>query len=247
MMFSKTPGLRGMMTGLPGLLLGLGLALSLPATGSNTPRLPAIDSEQWALQKEIDNIRIYTMDQPDSGFQAFKAVARLDAPIENLMAVMINPESCEEWVLNCTESYAFGTGDFHDRYAYSVNDMPWPVTDRDYVLRIQTRGDAGTGVIFMDLSATPGMRAEYSSRVRVDVSNTLYRFTPAGDQTQMVWVQHTEPNGSLPGWLVNNLLVDIPVKSMQALESVARSEKYQGYQLKWNDNGTLDDVVRASR
>src|SRR5690554_7807058 len=89
------------------------------------------------------------MDHPGSSFQAFKAVAELDAPVENLMAVMINPESCEEWVLNCSESYAFGQGDFHDRYAYSVNDMPWPVTDRDYVLRIRTRGDADTGQVIM--------------------------------------------------------------------------------------------------
>jgi hypothetical protein len=187
------------------------------------------------------------MDQSDSGFQAFKAVADLDVPLENLMAVMINPESCKEWVHNCTESYAFGQGEFHDRYAYSVNDMPWPVTDRDYVLRIRTRGNADTGEVVMDLNAVPGMRAEFNSRVRVDRSDTLYRFTPNGDKTHMVWVQHTEPNGALPGWLVNNLLVDIPVKSLQALEAVAKEDKYQGYQLEWGENGNLQAVIPADR
>ena len=161
------------------------------------------------------------MDQPGSGFQAFKAVAELDAPVENLMAVMINPESCEEWVLNCSESYAFGQGDFHDRYAYSVNDMPWPVTDRDYVLRIRTRGDADTGQVIMDLNATPGMRAEYSSRVRVTYPIPSTSSAP-GRSTHMVWVQHTEPNGSLPGWLVNNLLVDIPSSPCSAGRAASR-------------------------
>ncbi|OJT01156.1 START domain-containing protein [Marinobacter nauticus] len=239
----RAHGFKGIMVGVVSTLI----FLTLPGLASDHPSLPPEDAQEWTLRKEVDNIRIYTMDQSNSGFQAFKAEANLDVPLENLMAVMINPESCKEWVHNCTESYAFGQGDFHDRYAYSVNDMPWPVTDRDYVLRIRTRGNGDTGEVVMDLNAVPGMRAEFNSRVRVDRSDTLYRFTPDGDKTRMVWVQHTEPNGALPGWLVNNLLVDIPVKSLQALEAVAKEDKYQGYQLEWGENGNLQAVVPADQ
>ncbi|MBW0148831.1 START domain-containing protein [Marinobacter arenosus] len=204
--------------------------------------LPAEDADGWSLRKEADSIRVYTIDRDDSSFKAFKAEAVIDAPIENLMAVMMNPQSCVEWVHNCTESYAFGTGDFHDRYAYSVNDMPWPVTDRDYVLRIRTRGDQGSGEIIMDLNATPNQRAEFDTRVRVDRSDTLYRFIPEGSKTRMIWLQHTDPNGSLPGWLVNSLLVDIPVRSLQALERVAGKDRYQNFELVYDETGQLVDV-----
>ncbi|WP_372964815.1 START domain-containing protein [Marinobacter sp.] len=234
-------GVMGTIFRLTGPVLALFVSFSVSA--NNYPPLPAENSEQWALQKEIDNIRIYTMDQQNSGFQAFKAVAELNVPIENLMAVMINPKSCMEWVHNCIESFAFGKGNFHDRYAYSVNNMPWPVTDRDYVLRIRTRGNQQTGEIFMDLNATPGMRTELSSRIRVDRSDTHYHFTPTDNGTRLVWLQHTEPNGALPGWLVNNLVVDIPVKSMQALEAVAQEEKYQGYRIEWSEDGNIKAVV----
>lgn len=207
--------------------------------------LPAEDADGWSLRKEADSIRVYTIDRDDSSFKAFKAEAILDAPIENLMAVMMNPQSCVEWVHNCTESYAFGTGDFHDRFAYSVNDMPWPVTDRDYVLRIRTRGDQGSGEIIMDLNATPNQRAEFDTRVRVDRSDTLYRFIPEGDKTRMIWLQHTDPNGSLPGWLVNSLLVDIPVRSLQALERVAGKDRYQNFELVYDETGQLVDVRQS--
>ncbi len=212
------------------------------ASAAVKAELPAENADGWSLRKEADNIRVYTIDRGNSSFKAFKAEAVLDAPIETLMAVMINPKSCMEWVHNCTESYAFGQGSFHDRYAYSVNDMPWPVTDRDYVLHIRTRGDQATGEIVMDLNATPNQRAEFDNRVRVDRSDTLYRFIPEGDQTRMIWLQHTDPNGALPGWLVNSLLVDIPVRSLQALEQVAAKERYQGYQLIYDDQGALVDV-----
>lgn len=223
------------------------LVLPLSGVAGEPPSLPAEDADDWSLRKQVDNIRIYTMDQTNSSFQAFKAVAELNVPIENLMAVMINPESCKEWVHNCSESFAFGQGDFYERYAYSVNDMPWPVTDRDYVLRIRTHGNADTGSIVMNLNAVPGMRAELNSRVRVDRSDTLYRFTPDGNRTRMIWVQHTEPNGALPGWLVNNLLIDIPVKSIQALEAVAKEDKYQGFRLEWADNGNLKAVTPTAQ
>lgn len=206
--------------------------------------LPAENDNAWTLRKEDGQIRVYTIDQPGSSFKAFKAVGVIDAPIENLMAVMINPGSCVEWVYNCTESRALGEGAFHDRYAYSVNDMPWPVTDRDYVLRIRTRGNQSSGEVVMDLNATPNKLAANEDRVRVDRSDTLYRFTPEGDSTRMVWIQHTDPNGSLPGWLVNSLLVDIPVRSMQALERVANFEKYQGYELIYDEQGELVGVDR---
>ncbi|SFM11293.1 START domain-containing protein [Marinobacter zhejiangensis] len=204
--------------------------------------LPDENAADWSLSTTADNIRIYTIEQPDSSFKAFKAVAIMDVPIENLMAVMIDPTSCTAWVHGCTESYGFGEGSFDDRYAYSVNDMPWPVADRDYVLHIQTDGDRDSGEVVMHLNAVPDHREQFDQYVRVDRSDTLYRFIPEGQQTRMIWLQHTDPNGALPSWLVNSLLVDIPVKSLKNLEQVAQLPRYQNHQLDYNSNGQLTGV-----
>ncbi|EON91507.1 hypothetical protein MARLIPOL_13714 [Marinobacter lipolyticus SM19] len=209
--------------------------------------LPAANADGWTLRKETDNIKVYTIDQDDSSFQAFKAEALMDTSIENLMAVMVNPESCVEWVHNCTKSHAFGDGHFHDRYAYSVNNMPWPVADRDYVLRIRTQGEQNSGEVVMELNAVPDRREAVDGLVRVDRSDTLYRFIPEGDMTRMVWIQHTEPNGAIPGWLVNTLLVDIPVKSMEQLERVTREERYQDHTLVYGEEGKLINVVPSKQ
>jgi len=218
------------------------LALIFPLLAA-AAQLPPEDADSWTLRKETDAIRVYTMDQPNSSFQAFKAVAMLDVPIENLMAVMVNPKSCVEWVHNCSESHAFGEGDFYDRYAYSVNNMPWPVADRDYVLRIRTHGNREDGEIVMDLNAVPQRLDNKEGLVRVDSSDTYYRFVPMGGQTRMIWIQHTDPNGSIPGWLVNSLLVDIPIKSMEQLERVASKTRYQNYELVYDEEGKLTAVV----
>ncbi|WP_227546043.1 START domain-containing protein [Marinobacter fonticola] len=204
------------------------------------------DGADWELRKESDGIRIYTTPLSGSDFEAFKAVAELDVSVSRLMAVMIDPESCTEWVHNCVISKAFGDGDFHDRYAYSVNDMPWPVQDRDYVIRIQTQGNKASGVIVMALNAIPNARDEKDDYVRVDKSDTLYRFEPLNaDQTRLTWIQHTEPNGAIPSWLVNSLVVDIPLKSIRNLESIAQKPRYADYNLVFNPSGALVDVVKS--
>ncbi|MDN6318581.1 MAG: START domain-containing protein [Marinobacter sp.] len=222
------------------------LLVSAMAVGTARAALPAEDSKAWSLREESGETRIYTMDQDDSSFQVFKAETLLDAPIEAVMAVMVDPTSCMEWVLNCSESYGVGKGDFNDRYAYSVSDMPWPVTDRDYVLHIRTKGNQTSGEITMKMSATPGKRAKNSNRVRVDRSSTLYRLIPEGGKTRMIWLQHTDPNGSLPGWLVNTLLVDIPMKSMEELEKLSGLERYQDFKLIYNQDGQLIDVRKPT-
>ncbi|SDX25643.1 START domain-containing protein [Marinobacter mobilis] len=204
--------------------------------------LPNENAAEWSLSKTAGDIRIYTIEQPGSSFKAFKAVALMDVPIENLMAVMIDPTSCVAWVHGCTESYGFGEGTFGDRYAYSVNDMPWPVTDRDYVLHIQTEGNRASGEVVMHLNAVPEHREEFDRYVRVDRSDTVYRFIPEGRQTRMIWLQHTDPNGALPGWLVNSLLVDIPVKSLESLEQVAQRPQYQNHDLIYDPQGQLTGV-----
>ncbi|MBK1872867.1 MULTISPECIES: START domain-containing protein [Marinobacter] len=222
------------------------LLVSAMATTTVSAALPGEDSDVWSLRKESGDIHIYTMRQSDSSFQAFKAEALIDAPIESIMAVMQNPASCMEWLLNCTESYAVGKGNFHERYVYSVNDLPWPVTDRDYVLSVHTQGSKASGEIVMQMSAVPEMRAEVSNRVRVDLSNTRYRLIPENGKTRMIWLQHTDPKGALPGWLVNTLLVDIPVSSLEELERVASKERYQGFSLIYDESGQLVDVRQTS-
>lgn len=223
----------------PGWFLAVSLLSAPPLLQA---ALPAEDAADWSLRKATDNIRVYTIEQPDSDFRAFKAIAVLDVPIQNLMAVMIDPTSCVAWVHGCVESYGFGDGAFHDRYAYSVNDMPWPVTDRDYVLHIVTDGDEASGEVYMNLNAVPDQREEFDDFVRVDRSDTRYRFIPEGDQTRMIWLQHTDPNGALPSWLVNSLLVDIPIKSLQNLEQLAQQPQYRNHVLIYNERGELSGV-----
>ena len=100
----------------------------------------------------------------------------------------------------------------------------------------------------MELNATPEDRQESSSKVRVEHSDTLYELYQQEDgRTHMTWIQHTEPNGALPGWLVNSLAIDLPFKSLQNLESLATLPQYQNHRLIFDESGQLIGVGEPSQ
>jgi len=206
--------------------------------------VPAPDSDEWVLRAEENGVRVYTLAHEDSNFRAFKAETLLHAPIDTVMAVMSTAESCLEWAHACKVSESLPGGTFSDRYAYSVTGMPWPVTDRDYVLHLLTSGKRG-GPVRMTMSAVPDRKPEVDGRLRVNHSETLYELVPRGEWTQLTWVQHTDPEGSLPSWLVNSLLVDIPLDSLGKLREVVLLPKYQGYELVYDAEGNLKDIRKS--
>ncbi len=207
----------------------------------------ALHSDAWRLDFDQDGIRIYTKAQPDSVYHAFKAETILNVPLHHVMAVMAQPGSCVEWVHGCIESWGLREENFNKRYAYSVNDLPWPVRDRDYVLEINTSNDPAQNTIMMDMYAVTDELPPKEGLIRVTRQETHYIFKPLGDdQTHMIWLQHTDPSGALPSWLVNALIVDIPFKSMKALEKVARLEKYTDSEIVFDESGAITGVRRLS-
>ena len=221
--------------------LAIAFLLLIPTIGSAS--VPTSE-ENWDLSVKEDGIRIYTRGMTDSRIDAFKAETVLEAPLEAVLAVMLDPRSCMEWVHQCAEAYNLPNGSFNERYAYSINDMPWPANDRDYVLRIRTKTGASRNEIIMEMEAVSDRREKRDGYVRMETASTVYKFTRQSEnRTQMIWYQHAEPGGSLPAWLVNRLATDIPFESLKDLNRVVQEEQYQGYTIKYDDNGQIRDVV----
>jgi len=200
--------------------------------------------KNWDLDLKEDGIRVYTRSINDSRINAFRAETVLDAPLEAVLAVMSDPRSCMEWVHQCVEAYNLPNGSFNDRYAYSINDMPWPASDRDYVLHIRTMTGSSQDEIIMKMDAVPDRREKRDGYVRMEVASTVYELTREGEnRTRMIWYQHAEPGGSLPAWLVNRLATDIPYESLKELNRVVQEDQYQGYTIEYDNSGQIQNVV----
>jgi hypothetical protein len=197
------------------LLSMLGLATAA-ADAEDPPAAP------WHLDRSEDGIEVYTRPVEGSGVKAFKGVATVHASVDVILRVLRDSDRFKTWFPNTSESRLL------DRegpvsHQYSVMDAPWPVEDRDNVLRSVTSRDAGTGVVEIVVDAEPDYYPVQVDRIRVQKAHGSWRLEPIGkDETRVTFMMHLEPGGGVPEWLINLRVVASPYEALTNLRKVVR-------------------------
>jgi len=194
----------------------------------------------WTLSKQSNRVKVYTRAYENSNFNAFKAVATLNQPISSILAVLSDATSCPLWVDGCLRSDNLEVTNFNDRFGYSESKLPWPFKNRDLAVRILTTNPNGKHEIQIAMYTDGRLPKETGKTVHITDSESLYILRAVNNtQTDLIWMQHTEPSGNLPAWLVNSMIVNLPLKSVAALEKTASAEKYQNAKIKYDDLGQI--------
>jgi len=205
-------------------------------------------SQDWQQSESHKNITIYTRSYEDSNFDAFKAVAKIDQSIESIFAVISDPTSCPLWVDNCIESYNYvkhpqDTFQFKNRYGYALSHLPWPFKNRDLIVNIVTSNNPDTNEITITMSSDKELISDNDEAVHITDSYTKYILRSIKkDQTELIWMQHTEPAGKLPAWLVNSMIISLPLKSTSNLENIAKLKKYQDAMIEFDSQKKIQGL-----
>ncbi len=168
----------------------------------------------WQLQLREDGIEVYTAVLPDSRIRAFRGVARIDAPLADVAALIADTARMPDWFPD-TEHAATIMDASGTEYAYTVTDAPWPVADRDVVLHASSSFDAATHSMRIDLRAVPDAYPEQPRRVRVREASGYWLLRALdADSTEVEFSMHLDPGGGVPKWLVNSRIVQTPHKAL---------------------------------
>ncbi|MFT5575901.1 MAG: hypothetical protein ACI89D_001421 [Bermanella sp.] len=193
----------------------------------------------WKLERDKDNVKVFTRDVEGSSIKAFRGETTIDAELNRALALMDDTAACVEWMHTCKSPVLIGRLNPLERYSYMVNDLPWPVTDRALLLRATISQNMLDRVVTVDLvSVAPEALSEQDKArlpsekgvVLIEKAKGFFRFTPIDDQhTHVEYQMHTEPGGSLSASLVNSMLVDTPYYTLKSIQSVVLAEKYQDF------------------
>lgn len=198
---------------LNGLALFFSLVVSLLFTQS------AIAAE-WELQREENGITIYTRPVPNSGIREFKGIAEVDHNARMILALLRDSDRFKTWFPNTPESKLVERNG-NVSVQYSVMDAPWPVSDRDNVLRSVTSHDDETGQIQIQVAAAPDAYPERPDRVRVKKATGNWILEPLSDyKTRVTFQMHLEPGGGIPEWLTNARVVDSPFEALTNMREI---------------------------
>ena len=208
------------------------LAASVFLCGFNLASEASLEAE-WEIQRSEDGIDVYTRPEPASQFVAVRAVMTLnDVRLSSLVALISDTEACSRLESRCVEAETLDKINQTESVVYRYNNMPFPVRDRDMVLRLKWYQQPDSLNVNVVISNVTGFLPEKKRRVRMPKVNSGWKFVPLPDGSVEVSSEgHIEPGANLPAWLLNQFLVSAPFKTMEAVASMVREPLYRDAEL----------------
>lgn len=179
--------------------------------------------EHWKLIKDDQDIEVYSRTNTDSLLNSAKGVVSLNTSLDDLLAVLADIKTCSQWLYQCKFAHTVKQASFVERYDYIVTDMPWPVWDRDVVVRSVFQQNRATKQVEIRFSSAPNLVPLKPGLVRVKRMQGRMLLTPQGKNTvQLVYEVSVDPAGKVPKWLVNQTAMDFPFYSLKNLRELIK-------------------------
>lgn len=199
------------------------------------------------LKLNRDGIRVYLFSQKKLKFGTFKAITHIKTSIDSILAVMFDTAICAEWVHSCGQSFIIDDISFTERYHYQSFNIPFPFSDRDFIFHSIMVQNPPSRTVDITMFSVPDYcidkqsiqcaEVNQSELVRVQRSIGTYKLEPDSEGTKITWIQHTDPGGHMPGWLVDQFAASTPYWTLKNLAEMVKQEKFKYAKLVYNKEG----------
>ncbi len=192
--------------------------LVLVATSSEVHAKPV-----WKEIERDQGVTVFAREEPKRSLPTFRGVGEVSANIYHLMAIILDNQRAPEWVDRCESSRQLERYDARTTLVYSRASSPWPVSDRDTVVRVTTRTIRPQKEYRLSMRSQPDLTPRVDGVVRIEQSHIYFHLTRLGPKrTQIEYSLNVDPGGYLPKWLVRMSTRTMPIKTIRALEAQAR-------------------------
>ncbi|MCP4439169.1 MAG: START domain-containing protein [Aureispira sp.] len=181
-------------------------------------------AQSWKLNKSSNGVDVFTRSKEGWGIKEFKAVVKIRASIDQVLATMKDAENRSKWMHNTEDTKDLKVASPNKIYTYSRLDAPWPVSDRDNITVFTIKRPAANLAV-IEMTNEADFIPEKSGIVRVKRMEGEWRFKDLGNGYVEVEQQAVgDPGGSLPDWLANSAIVDSPYNTMLNLKYFVESK-----------------------
>lgn len=190
---------------------------------------------KWEKVGKKNGVMVHKKEVPGSDLLAFRGVITADIHIGKIMTTFIDEEQRGKWVDRYAGHRTLAKSDRSQTYWIHFG-LPFPISDRDYVLKSDGFPDAEKKVVVTKIKSVTHPKApENDCCVRAEAYGTYYKFEALPDgKTKLTVEVHTNPKGLLPGWLINSIQEDWPSKTLKALIKQAKGQKIHAEYTDWH-------------
>jgi len=194
--------------------------------------IECIAQKDWTLKTEKDGIKVYTKTFENSPFKAIKTTCTIDASLTRITAVLLDIKNTGDWVYATKTAVVLNQISASELIYYSEINVPWPASNRDFIVRLKVTQDEKTKAVSVDADNLPNHLPTYKGIVRIPHSYSKWLITPVNaTQVRIEYVLQVDPGGSVPAWLINLFATRGPLESFINLRNQVKKALYNNVSL----------------
>jgi len=186
----------------------------------------------WQPVIEREGVSVYRRPVSGSPIDESLAITRLSASLTAVTALILDSDNNHRWIDSVDESRTLKRISDTESINYTVSHAPWPVSDRDAVVRTRVSQDPRNLVVTIRSEALPDYLPRRGGMIRVTSITSSWQLTPLDDSKVEVRYQvHSAPGGKLPNWLVNTVVTDQPLNTLINMHTAVEQPAYRNARL----------------
>lgn len=216
------PNLQSIIT-----LINISILLTNSSSESIGTRFPIRQDtkNEWNLKKDANGITVYTRDYPDSPVKEFLVMTTCNASLESVVTVINDINGYPKWQKACKLVKPIENVKSTSMISYVEITFPWPLNNRDGIWE-STTITHNESLYYAEIKSRPELVPEKKGIIRMHNACGYWKVEKLkSGQTKITQQFFADPEGSIPGWVVNLFLVDGPYDTFMNLLSLLGEER----------------------
>ncbi len=181
--------------------------------------------EGWVYEREKKGIKVFTRKSKWGKLRDSRATMVVASTPDEMLKILTDVESYKTWMPRCKKSSIVARLNDNEFIVHMVIGIPWPLKDRDCVMRVKITKDKETGVIVITETSEPKYLGEENNVIRIQQLVSTWKLIPNKDGTEVINEYASNPGGDIPDWLTNTQSVENPLITFENLQQKSSSKK----------------------
>lgn len=181
----------------------------------------------WDLETDDGKIQTYTKYMEGKSLRAFKVVTDVDAPLPQVLMFLNDSTQFHRWIFMLKAAEIIQQTDPEGvSYNHMVTQVPWPIKNRDVVVKATISYDKNLGEVIVTSECAPDFIPEQENIVRIRESLAEWRITKLSNgKLRLELTSFAEPGGAVPKWVSNMMLLQLPRHMFERLPEILESDE----------------------
>jgi len=183
--------------------------------------------ENWKLIKDDNGIRIYTKTNAKTNFKTFRANMIIDASIDSFVALLNDIDAFKGWGYKTKEAKLLNRSGDTLLIMYSTAKSPFPFRDRDGIYLDRFKWNKETKTLNVEIEILDKYLELKNNLVRIKGEGFWRVVVLPSRKIDITFQLQIDPGGTLPIWLSNVFVDDLPYFTLMNLRDFIKKDKYQ--------------------